>query len=153
MSPKRLEQLAQAWADRPAGVEFYGTAAVRRLLEGAAVAPRLSIEASGVDWFSVSAEWQAEGLALTEGDLVALRTAKTRFVKLSTGWTDRQAAGQHDAAAQMLAELGIEAGAGAERLSVWQLAGVRPESLRALEQLGADPGTVQAVETRAQAAL
>lgn len=146
LNPKRLELLANAWATRPLGVAFYGTSRVRRLLEGAVVVPRVQIEASGLDWFSVSAEWQAEGIALSEDDLETLRTAKTRFVKLSTGWTDRTAAGQHDAEAQLLADLGVEAGGGAERVSVWQLAGARPESLEALAQLGADTETLRAIE-------
>jgi superfamily II DNA or RNA helicase len=146
LNPKRLEQVADAWAHRPVDVSFYGTTRVRRLLEGAEVVPRLRVDPSGVDWFSVSAEWHAEGLALSEDDLATLRAAKTRFVKLSTGWTDRAATGQQEAVADVLADLGIEAGSGPERISVWQLAGARPESLRALERIGLDAETLRSIE-------
>jgi hypothetical protein len=34
--------------------------------------PRLLVKGSGIDWFSVSAEWEAEGLKLTAADLQRL---------------------------------------------------------------------------------
>jgi SNF2 family DNA or RNA helicase len=52
----------------------------------------------------------------------------------------------HDETAQVLADLGIEAGGGEQRLTIWQLAGAKPESLEALERLGVDQETVHAVE-------
>jgi superfamily II DNA or RNA helicase len=143
---RRMDAFAEAWAERPAGTAVYGTERVRRLLDGSRrVSSRIRIEASGIDWFSVSAEWEAEGLALTDADLAALRSATTRFVRLAGGWVDRELAARHDDAAGVLADLGVEAGAGPERLTLWQLAGARPESLAALERLGADPGTLGAV--------
>ena len=143
---RRMEAFAHAWGERPAGVTFYGTEPIRRLLDGARrVAPRLRVEASGTDWFAVSAEWEAEGLALTAADLATLRSASTRFVKLSGGWVDRELSARHDDAAELLADLGVEAGTGPQRLTLWQLAGARPETLDALERLGADRETLGAV--------
>ncbi len=143
---RKMDDFMEAWAARPAGVAFYGTDRVRRLLDGTRrVAPRLRIDASGTDWFSVSAEWAAEGLALTDADLAALRAATTRFVKLSAGWVERNVAARHDEAAALLADLGLEAGGGPERVTLWQLAGARDDSLAALTRLGADPDTVAAV--------
>jgi superfamily II DNA or RNA helicase len=144
---RRMDEFAAAWASRPPDVAIFGTERVRRLLSGEQrVTPLLRIESSGVDWFSVSAQWEAEGLQLTDDDLVKLRAATTRFVKLSSGWTRRDAAAVHDETAAVLADLGIEAGGGVQRLTLWQLASAQPASLAALERFGADPETMQAVQ-------
>jgi superfamily II DNA or RNA helicase len=146
VSRRRVEMLADAWEHRPAGVVFFGTERVRRLLGSAGrVLPRLRIESSGIDWFSVSAEWEAEGTALDEDDLAALRKVTSRFVRLPSGWVDRGVASAHEEASHLLADLGIEPGEGPQRLTLWQLAGARPASLAALEQLGLDPESVRAI--------
>ena len=42
-----------------------------------------------IDWFSVSAEWEAEGMKLTKADLQRLASATGRFVKLpDSGWVE-----------------------------------------------------------------
>jgi SNF2 family DNA or RNA helicase len=58
----------------------------------------------------------------------------------------RDMAALHDATAEVLADLGIEAGGGEQRLSLWQLASARPESLKALERFGADAATLRAAK-------
>ncbi|MGH7786193.1 MAG: DEAD/DEAH box helicase, partial [Candidatus Binatia bacterium] len=117
---------------------------VRRLLAGGAPPqPVLTIQSSGLDWFSVSAEWQAEGLRLSDDDLAKLRRSSARFVRLGGGWVRRDLVAAHDQTAAVLADLGIELGAGEQRLTLWQLAGARAESLAALEGFGADAATVQ----------
>ncbi len=145
---KRMELFADAWEQRPkSSVAFFGTDRVRRLLLGeASIRPILSVESSGTDWFTVSAEWRAEGLELTEADLAKLRAATTRFVKLSAGWVRRETVKVHDETAELLADLGIEIGQGEQRMSLWQLAGAAPSSLAALEQMGADPEAVRAAQ-------
>ncbi len=146
-SPKQMHALADLWEQRPAGVMFVGTDRVRRLLRGdERVTPILRIESSGLDWFSVSAEWEAEGVQLTDADLAKLRAASTRFVKLSSGWVRRDIAALHDETAEVLADLGIEAGGGEQRLSIWQLASAQPGSLAALERFGADAATLRAAK-------
>src|SRR5262249_13857887 len=61
-SRRTMEELGDAWEQRPAGVAYFGTDRVRRLLSGSrAVTPRLRVGSSGVDWLAVSAEWDAEG--------------------------------------------------------------------------------------------
>jgi SNF2 family DNA or RNA helicase len=97
------------------------------------VAPRLRIQPSGVDWFSVSAEWEAEGLSLTDEELAKLRSSSSRFVKLPSGWARRDRAEALDSAAEALAEIGIEPGVESQRVSLWQLAHARPEAIAALE--------------------
>ncbi len=153
-SRRWMDEFADVWERRPAGVAYFGTERVRRLLSGQLrVTPLLHIESSGLDWFAVSAEWEAEGLQLSDADLAKLRAATTRFVKLSSGWVARDVAALHDETARVLADLGIEAGAGEQRLTVWQLAGARPESLQALERFGTDAATLrEAQQLREQVA-
>ncbi len=145
---RRLEALADAWEQRPPGVAFFGTERVRRLLTAPRAVPRIRVHKSGIDWLAVSADWEAEGQSLTDADLAALRSATQRFVKLpSSGeWVRCDVAAAHDDAARLLADLGLEAGAGEARVTLWQLAGARAESLAALERLGADPDTARAVQ-------
>jgi len=148
-SRKKMDALADAWDRRPAGVVFLGSPRVQRLLgPGGRVAPRIRIESSGTDWFGVSAAWEAEGMTLTAADVAALRSAATRFVRLPSGaWVRRDVAGADDEAARLLADLGIEAGEPATRITLWQLAGAAAGSLAAVEALGADAETVEAVRT------
>jgi len=147
LGPSTAEAFAEAWDRRPTDVLFLGNARMRQLLgEERAIRAQVTVVASGVDWFAVSAEWQAEGRALTEADLAKLRAARTRYVKLASGWVRRDRVDAIDAAAETLADLGIEAGAGEQRLTVAQLARARPESLTALLALGGDPGTIREIE-------
>ena len=65
-----MESFAEVWETRPPGVVWYGSERARRLLAAnQRVTPRLRIEASGVDWFKVSATWEAEGRRLSDADL------------------------------------------------------------------------------------
>jgi superfamily II DNA or RNA helicase len=139
ITARTLEALAEAWERRPPEVTYLGNRRMRELLVGGVARPRVKLSASGVDWFAIRAEWEAEGRALTEADLARLRASNTRFVKLSSGWVRRERATEHDAAAEVLADLGIEMDGGEQRLSPWQLARAKPGSLAALEELGADP--------------
>jgi superfamily II DNA or RNA helicase len=154
-SGRRLEALADAWDTRPPDVAFFGTERVRRLLLAPRAVPRIRVHPSGVDWLAVSAEWQAEGRALTEEDVAALRAATRRFVKLPTSgeWVRRDVVEAHDGAARVLADLGVEVGEGEQRLALWQLAGASEETFAALEQIGTDAETIAAVrEMRRQVA-
>jgi SNF2 family DNA or RNA helicase len=146
LSPKTVDVLADAWDRRPAGVLFWGDERVQRLLGRPRTAkPRIRIEASGIDWLSVSAEWEAEGERLTDADIARLRASKSRLVKLASGWVRRDATEQDEALTRALAVLGVEAGRPAERLTLWQLARAGEASLRALEDAGGDAETAQAI--------
>lgn len=83
-----LGTLATAWPDRPLGAEYLGDPAFQRLfLAPKALRPRLEVQGSGIDWFSVSAAWEAEGFKLTKADLERLQSATGGFVKLpDSGW-------------------------------------------------------------------
>jgi superfamily II DNA or RNA helicase len=146
LTPRTVPRLAEAWQHRPAGVRWLGNRALVELLgHDRLLTPRLSARPSGVDLFAVSAEWEAEGNAVTDADLAKLRAAREPWVKLSGGWARRDTLGVHEQAMDTLADLGIEPGAGEQTLSLWQLAQARPESLEAFERMGADPAAIEAV--------
>jgi superfamily II DNA or RNA helicase len=143
---KRLGAMAEAWEDRPEGVGFFGTPRIRRLFTGReTIQARVRVVSSGVDWLSVSADWEAEGRRLTDDELAELRAATGRFVKLQSGWVRREIVEAHDETAQLLADVGIAVGDGEQTIGLWQLAGARSESLEALERSGADPEAIEAV--------
>src|SRR5271170_6580713 len=104
-----LGSLAAAWADRPAEAEYLGNPAFHRLfLTPRRLKPRLVVKGSGIDWLSVSAKWEQEGLKLSKADLERLASATGRFVKLpNSGWVELDTAavqGAHEA----MAEMGVE---------------------------------------------
>jgi superfamily II DNA or RNA helicase len=101
-----LGALAEAWASRPPEAEFLGNPAFHRLfLAPRQLKPKLIVKGSGIDWLSVSAEWEAEGLKLSKTDLERLAAATSRFVKLpNSGWVELDTAavqGAHEAMADM----------------------------------------------------
>jgi superfamily II DNA or RNA helicase len=85
-----LSQLASAWFDRPKDADYLGNPSFQRLfLNRRLVKPKLVLKGSGIDWLSVSAEWEAEGLKLSKADLERLAAATSRFVKLPDGgWVE-----------------------------------------------------------------
>ena len=141
-----VQRLAEHWEGRPQDVHWLANPEMRRLLEaGRSLSPRVSARRFGVDLLAISAEWQAEGLTLTDADLARLRTSREPWVKLSGGWVQRAALAVHDEALEILSDLGVEPGAGEQTLSLWQLAQARPESLERLEHMGVDAAAITAV--------
>ncbi len=104
-----LSTLANSWPDRPKDAEYLGNVAFQRLfLAPRRLRPQLMVRGSGIDWFSVSAEWEQEGLKLTPADLERLQSATGRFVKLpDAGWLelDTQAVTE---AHEVMADLGFD---------------------------------------------
>jgi superfamily II DNA or RNA helicase len=104
-----LTGLGQAWPDRPLEAEYLGNTAFHRLfLAPRQLRPRLMIKGSGIDWLSVSAEWEQEGLRLTAEDLKRLQAATSRFVKLpDAGWVELDTQAVHSAH-ETMADLGVD---------------------------------------------
>jgi SNF2-related domain/Helicase conserved C-terminal domain len=104
-----LASLAGAWPDRPSEAEYLGNPAFHRLfLNSRPLRPKLMIKGSGIDWFTVSADWEAEGLKLTPADLQRLQTASGRFIKLpDAGWLELDA-GSVQSAHEAMADLGVD---------------------------------------------
>ncbi len=85
-----LTNLASIWQLRPKEAEYFGNQSFNRLfLEPSQVRPQIMVKGSGIDWLSVSTEWEIEGLKLTKADIERLAGATSRFVKLpDTGWVE-----------------------------------------------------------------
>ena len=104
-----LGALASTWPDRPSGAEYLGNPSFHRLfLNRRQLRPKLVVKGSGIDWLSVSAEWEQEGLKLTAADLQRLQTATGRFVKLpDSGWVELDSAAVQSAH-ETMADLGVD---------------------------------------------
>jgi len=104
-----LNVLANAWPERPQDAEYLGNMAFHRLfLHPGPLRPKLMVRGSGIDWFSISAEWESEGMKLTPADLQRLQTATGRFVKLpDAGWTELDS-GMVQKAQEIMADLGVD---------------------------------------------
>ena len=104
-----LSTLANAWPHKPQDAEFLGNQAFQRLfLAPRQLRPLLVVKGSGIDWFSVSAEWEQEGMKLSPADLQRLAAATSRFVKLpDSGWVELDI-GAVQSAHEALADLGLE---------------------------------------------
>ena len=89
-TPEFLDTLMHVWPDRPEKADYLGNGAFQRLfLSPRKLRPRLVVRGSGIDWLSVSAEWEEEGLRLTKADLQRLAASTSRFVKLpDSGWVE-----------------------------------------------------------------
>ncbi len=146
LDESNVEALFTAWQERPREAGWFGNDEVRRLFEGERrVHARLSVVASGIDWLTIRADWETEGLALTEADLATLREAKRPFVRLAGGWARREDAEAQDAIAAALADLGLEPDETEQRITAWQLAQARAESLDTLASTGAGGETLETV--------
>ncbi|HVY70015.1 MAG TPA: DEAD/DEAH box helicase, partial [Verrucomicrobiae bacterium] len=104
-----LGTLAMAWPDRPNEAEYLGNPAFHRLfLAPRKLRPKLVMNGSGIDWLSVSVEWEQEGLKLSKADLERLQTATGRFVKLPDGgWMELETEAV-EKAHETFAELGLD---------------------------------------------
>ncbi len=101
--------LSEVWPDRPAEADYLGNTAFQRLfLNSKRLRPKLVMHGSGIDWLSVSAEWEQEGMKLTEADLLQLQAATGRFVKLPDGgWVELDTDAVQNAQ-ETMAELGVD---------------------------------------------
>ena len=104
-----LGTLARIWPQRPPDTEFLGNPAFHRLfLAPRQLKPRLIVKGSGIDWLSVSADWEQEGLKLTAADLQRLAAATSRYVKLpDSGWVELDTAAVQSAH-EAMADLGVD---------------------------------------------
>ena len=94
-----LGGLAHAWPERPQKAEFLGNQAFHRLfMAPRQLKPKLIVKGSGIDWFTVSTEWEQEGMRLSAADLQRLASATSRFVKLpDAGWVELDTEAVHRA--------------------------------------------------------
>jgi len=126
-----LNVLATVWHERPQRAEFLGNDAFQRLfLKPKRLKPKLILKGSGIDWLSVSAEWEEEGMKLTKRDLESLAQATSRFVKLpSKGWVELDVEATQKAQ-ETMADLGLEGlEPGTQKIGMDQAAHLGDESL------------------------
>ena len=126
-----LNTLAAAWPHKPADAEYLGNPAFQRLfLAPRQLKPKLIVKGSGIDWLSVSAEWEQEGLKLTAADLERLRNSTSRFVKLpDAGWIELDTKAV-EAAHETMADLGMDSlNVIAQRIGLEQAAALGENSL------------------------
>ncbi len=104
-----LGALAQAWAERPPEADYLGNPAFHRLfLNPRQLRPRLLVRGSGIDWLSVSAEWEQESQKLSPADLQRLQNATGRFVKLpDAGWVELDSDAVQSAH-EAMADMGVD---------------------------------------------
>jgi superfamily II DNA or RNA helicase len=104
-----LSSLAATWPDKPTEAEYLGNPAFQRLfLQPRRLRPMLLVRGSGIDWFTVSAAWEQEGLQLTAADLERLQTATGRYVKLpDSGWIELDTPAVAEAH-EAMADLGLD---------------------------------------------
>lgn len=104
-----FEQLRSAWDVRPGDTEFLGNPLFHRLFLGdKKLRPRIAINTTGIDWFSVSTDWEIEGMKLTPADLKALQDATSRFVNLpDSGWVELDEEQVHTAH-EFMADVGVD---------------------------------------------
>jgi superfamily II DNA or RNA helicase len=147
MSSRRMTQFAEAWEQRPKEVRWLCTPRARKLLiERRLVRAKVRVRSSGLDFFELSAEWEAEGAKLTEEDFARLANATGPYVRISSGWVRKDAAELAAQQAATLAEFGIEPGGEPHRVTLWDLARARPEAFEELAALGMDDATGFEVE-------
>ena len=126
-----LNILAGVWNDRPKDAEFLGNQNFQRLfLQPKRLKPKLIVKGSGIDWLSVSTEWEEEGMKLTEADLKSLAAATSRFHKLPDGgWVELDVKATQKAQGTM-ADLGIDGlEPGDQRVSMEQAVHLGEDSL------------------------
>ncbi len=127
-----LGSLSEAWLDRPREAEYLGNPGFHRLfLAPRRLRPKVIVKGSGIDWLSVSAEWEQEGLKLTAADLQRLQSATGKFVKLpDAGWVELDAQAVQSAH-ETMAELGVDGlNANGQKIGLEQVAHLDEEGLQ-----------------------
>jgi superfamily II DNA or RNA helicase len=137
LDPVRIPPLLQHWKDRSASWQYFANRRFQHLISGKRRRfPKLKIQSTGIDWFSVQAEWEDETVSMTEADWVRLHQNDDPYVKLSNGtWMEREEATAMVEAVTALAEIGVQVGAGEQQVGAWQMSGAQQTAWKKLETL------------------
>ena len=138
LQPTRIPLLLQHWADRATNWQYFANRRFQQLISGKRRRfPKLKIQSTGIDWFSVQAEWEDETVAMTEADWAKLHQSDDPYVKLANGnWIEREEANALADAVTALAEIGVQVGAGEQQVGAWQMSGAQADTWKKLETLG-----------------
>jgi len=137
LQPARIPAILQQWKERSAEWQYYANRRFQHLISGKRRRfPKLKIQATGIDWFSVQAEWEDETVAMTESDWARLHQSDDPYVKLANGtWMEREEAAAMAQAVTALAEIGVQVGAGEQQVGAWQMSGAQQTAWKQLETL------------------
>ncbi len=134
---KRLPELVKLWHDRSPQWTYYGNKRFQQFINGKRhTFPKIRIQSSGVDWFTVRTEWEEESLRLTASDWQKLQQSDDPYIKLGNGtWMPREEAEELGQMMNALAELGFTDGNEntEQTISALQLAGTQPATWDALQ--------------------
>jgi superfamily II DNA or RNA helicase len=133
----RISAVLQHWKDRSPAWQYFANRRFQHLISGKRRRfPKLKIQSTGIDWFSVQAEWEDETLSMTEADWARLHQSDDPYVKLSNGiWMEREEATAMAEAVTALAEIGVQVGAGEQQVGAWQMSGAQQTAWKKLETL------------------
>jgi superfamily II DNA or RNA helicase len=137
LQPQRIAQLLQHWKDRSSAWQYFANRRFQHLISGKRRRfPKLKIQSTGIDWFSVQAAWEDETLNLTDADWQRLHQSDDPYVKLSNGtWMEREEVAAMAEAVTALAEIGVQVGAGEQQVGAWQMSGAQQAAWKKLETL------------------
>ena len=137
LQPARIPVLLQHWKERSAHWQYFANRRFQHLISGKRRRfPKLKIQSTGIDWFSVHAEWEDETVAMTEADWARLHQSDDPYVKLANGtWIEREEATAMAEAATALAEIGVQIGSGEQKIGAWQMSGAQQTAWKKLETL------------------
>ncbi len=137
LQPGRIPAILAHWKERSADWQYFANRRFQQLISGKRRRfPKLKIQSTGIDWFSVQAEWEDETVSMTEADWARLHQSDDPYVKLSNGtWMEREEATAMAEAVTALAEIGVQVGAGEQQVGAWQMSGAQQTAWKKLETL------------------
>jgi superfamily II DNA or RNA helicase len=152
LQPSRIAPLLAHWKDRSPSWQYFANRRFQHLISGKRRRfPKLKIQSTGIDWFSVQAQWEDETLAMTEADWERLHQSDDPYIKLSNGtWMEREEATAMADAVNALAEIGVQVGAGEQQVGAWQMSGAQQSAWKKLETL-VDPESDTVIQQLRQA--
>jgi hypothetical protein len=119
-----IDSLLESWKLRPSTSEYWVNAAFSVFVDPSRqTLPRLRVNSSGMDWFSISSDWEALAAKLTASDLEKLRTSTEKFIKVSDGrWITKEQGEESHKILEALFKLGLDPlSKEPQRLTVWQM--------------------------------
>lgn len=136
LTGREIARVVKLWQDRSPLWKCFGNKRFQALIENKrSLFPKVKIQSTGIDWFTVKTEWEEECLKLTEEDWMKLRQTADPYVKLKDGsWISKEDAQELDEFATALADLGLGMRQEEQRVSTMQLSGSNAETWAKLER-------------------
>lgn len=138
LNSAKIDDLLNDWKNRPLSAEYWANPAFRALVApNQNSTPRIRIHSSGMDWFSISAEWQTLAASLSLADYSSIQESREKFIKLSNGrWVHRKDAEQAYKISEGLSQLGIDPlSEQAQPFTLWQMLAAKEGALDQLSHL------------------